>query len=98
MWNIVFRRESQKERGYGIFHGNLSADLTLTAGRLLQFGCIYLYPISKNKKFYARKPVEIPVRELKASVCNFYQNFNIHTLRCDFYIHDEQVHRLASLP
>ena len=27
---------------------------------------------------------------LKAPVCNFYQNFNIHTLRCDFlYIHDE---------
>ena len=26
---------------------------------------------------------------LKASVCNFYQNFNIHTLRCDFlYIND----------
>ncbi len=22
---------------------------------------------------------------LKASVCYFYQNFNIHTLRCDFY-------------
>ncbi len=33
---------------------------------------------------------------LKSSVCNFYQNFNIHTLRCD--IHDEQVHRLASSP
>ncbi len=27
---------------------------------------------------------------LKASVCNFYQNFNIHILRCDFlYIHDD---------
>ena len=23
---------------------------------------------------------------LKASLCNFYQNFNIHTLRCHFYI------------
>ncbi len=35
----------------------------------------------------------------KACVCNFYQNFNIHTLRCDFlYIHDDQVHRLASSP
>ncbi len=33
---------------------------------------------------------------LKASVSNFDQNFNIHTLRCD--IHDEQVHRLASSP
>ncbi len=36
---------------------------------------------------------------LKTSVCNFYQNFNIHALRCDFlYIHDDQVHRLASSP
>ncbi len=36
---------------------------------------------------------------LKASLCNNYQNFNIHTLRCDFlYIYDEQVHRLASSP
>ncbi len=27
--------------------------------------------------------------KLKASVCNYYQNFNIHTLRCHFlYIHD----------
>ncbi len=34
---------------------------------------------------------------LKASVCYFYQNFNIHTIRCDFlYIHDEQVHWLMS--
>ncbi len=36
---------------------------------------------------------------VKASVCNFYHNFNIHTLRCDLlYIHDEKVHRLASSP
>ncbi len=27
---------------------------------------------------------------LKASLCNFYQKFNNHTLRCDFlYIHDD---------
>ena len=32
---------------------------------------------------------------VKASFCNFYQNFIIHTLRCDLlYIHDE--HRLLT--
>ena len=37
--------------------------------------------------------------QLKTSVSNFYQNFNIHILRYGFlYIHDEQVHRLASSP
>ena len=36
-------------------------------------------------------------QNLKTPVGNFFQNFNIHTIRCDFlYIHDEQVHRLAA--
>ena len=34
--------------------------------------------------------VVIQCSNLKAFVCNFYQNLNIHTLRCDFLcIHDD---------
>ncbi len=33
---------------------------------------------------------------LKASVCYFYQNFNIHTLRCEFlYVHDDTQNNIS---
>ncbi len=82
LWkNRLFRVQNSTCSNRGVISWKIVRFLVILVPNIWQYFKMNKYDCTLSQ---CLKPLFVL---LKASVCNFYQNFNIHTLRCDFFIY-----------